>query len=144
MASLSIKSQIEDFVTKKRGLIAKWGIGAAIFLWLLNTCGEQREARNIELKGTGMLEAKGFYKVYPGAGTDWYYMRDDPQYGPDDYRAFFGSLRFYQSFFVPEMRKRGLSESEIAHIPDWEWTHLWRLDAKERGDELKRLAIEYD
>jgi len=94
----------------------------------------------MELKGLGMLEAKGFSDDLPSeAGIDYYCMQDDPSYASEDYQNFFARIKSYQHGFG-ELRKKGLSESDIRKIPE-----ETLMKAARSGDAaLGQLAKQYD
>lgn len=121
-------------------LLLKIGAGVVAAIWLLRTCDDQERARDVEMKGRGMLEAKGFYGDLPnGAGADYYYMREDASYQSEDYRFFFARLKAYQHG-RGELRKRGLSEGELDEVPEQSL-----IDAARSGSEaLDKLARQYD
>jgi hypothetical protein len=121
-------------------LLLKIGAGIFVAFWLLKTCSKQQRGRDIEMKGRGMLEAKGFYGDLPNsAGSDYYYMREDASYQSEDYRFFFARLKAYQHG-RSELRKRGLSKGELDKVPEWDL-----IDAAQSGsDSLDKLAKQYD
>jgi hypothetical protein len=99
-------------------LLLKIGAGVIAAIWLLKTCSKQQERRDVEIKGRGMLEAKGFYGDLPsGAGADYYHMLEDASYKSEDYSVFFAQLNAYRHG-RGELRKRGLSEGELNMIPE--------------------------
>ena len=101
---------------------AKWIQAAVIIgfaIWFFKSCSDQRQEKDIELKGLGMLEARGYILVPQGAGTEYYYMRYDGTNTAEEFGLFFSSLRVWEAGYW-ELSKRGLSESEIMAIPDYQ------------------------
>jgi hypothetical protein len=117
-------------------LVIKIAAVIAVCIWGLKKCNDHDKQRVIELKGQGMLEAKGFYSIPSGAGTDYYWMVYGGEHSAEDFTAFFRSLRVWQAG-CRELSKRGLSESEIRAIPYYEICAA--LEHQNAEAELKKL-----
>ena len=102
--------------SKTIGLIIKVVLAIAVAFWWMKSCDRQQEERDIEMKGRGLLEAKGYHgELPPNAGTDYYYMRWDGNLVQEDYQRFFWQIKAYGRARA-ELRKRGLSESDLDKI----------------------------
>lgn len=122
--------------------LLKIGAGIAVCIWLLKACDDKQQKRDIEMKGRGMLEAKGIYGDLPdGTGTRYFYMREDGSETNEDYRKFFARIKDYQTA-RGELRKRGLSESEMDNIS--EYTLLDAIRSGSAKEALDKLARQYD
>ena len=123
---------------------AKWiqvavVIGFAISFF--KSCSDQSEERDIEMRGLGMLEAKGFHLVPREAGSVYYDMRYDGTNTAEEFRLFFSSLRVWEAGYW-ELSKRGLSDSEIMAIPEYEIRAAMRHANSEA--ELNKLTLIHD
>jgi hypothetical protein len=121
-------------------LLVKIGAGIVAAIWLLKTCNNQQHDRDVEMKGRGMLEAKGISGELPNeTGTNYFHMREDPSYTSEEYRIFFARLKAYQQG-RSELRKRGLSEGDLDEVPEQSL-----IDAARGGSPaLDKLAKQYD
>jgi hypothetical protein len=116
-----------------------------LFIWALSSCDQQQDisdAQIDEMRGRGMLEEKGFVgDLPPNAGRDYVMMLENSEYKSDDFATFFRQLKIY-NFARTELQKRGLSESDLSKIPEWE---LYKaMDSSSPEKELDRLAKQYD
>lgn len=121
-------------------LLVKIGAGIVAAIWLLKTCNDQQHDRDVEMKGRGMLEAKGISGELPnGTGADYFYMREDTSFKSEEYRIFFARLKAYQKG-RSELRKRGLSEGDLDEVSEQSL-----IDAARSGSSaLDKLAKQYD
>jgi hypothetical protein len=115
------------------------------FIWALSGCDQQQDisdAQIDEMRGRGMLEEKGFVgDLPPNAGRDYVMMLENSEYKSEDFATFFRQLKIY-NFARTELQKRGLSESDLSKIPEWE---LYKaMDSSTPEKELDRLAKQYD
>lgn len=134
MSTKSNTNQSTSWVT----LVVVIGIG----IWLLKSCSDQGKERDVGLKGLGMLEAKGFSgELPPNAGKDYYNMREDSSYKSEDYQYFFAKIRAYQNSRT-ELRRRGLSDSDLSEIPERELYEAMRSSDPKKA--LDELAKQYD
>lgn len=104
---------------------------------LCASCSKNQQSSDYEMMGRGMLEEKGIHVIPPGYGERYYLMRHDSQYGPEDYDAFFRSIKVYQVAFL-KLKELGLSNSEIQHIPDWKIFDA--MESEDPAKELKAIA----
>ena len=89
-----------------------------------------------------MLEAKGFRGEFPPeAGRDYLMMLENSEYEAEDYASFFRKLKVY-NMARSALRKRGLNDSDLSKVPEWELYEAMRHAAPEK--ELDRLARQYD
>ena len=121
-------------------LLVKIGAGIVVAIWLLKTCNDQQQDRDVEMKGRGMLVAKGISGELPnGTGADYFHMREDSSYKSEDYTFFFARLKAYQQG-RSALRKRGLSEGDLDKVPEQSL-----IDAARSGSAaLDNLAKQYD
>lgn len=128
--------------SKTVALVIKIVIGIVVCIWLFKSCDRQQQDRDVEMKGRGMLEARGYSgDLPPSAGRDYYYMREDPGYKEEDYKRFFWQLRAYQTA-RKELGKKGLSRSDLDKIPEHEMYEAMRSSKREKA--LDNLAKRYD
>jgi hypothetical protein len=124
------------------GMFCKIGLGIGVLIFILKGCNKDAQRRDIEMKGRGMLEAKGIYGELPeGAGEDYYHMGDESSTSSEDYRFFFERVKAYQNG-RNELRKRGLSESDLGKVP--EYALLKAMYGNSVKEDLDKLAKQYD
>jgi hypothetical protein len=122
-------------------LVLKIGAGVAACIWLLKSCDDRQQKRDIEMKGRGMLETKGIYGDLPdGTGAYYFYMREDGATKNQDYSKFFARIKDYQTA-RGELRKRGLSESDLDNISEYSLIDAMRSGSAKEA--LDRLAEQY-
>jgi len=113
-----------------------------IVVWAFKSCDEQQNKRDDEMRGQGMLEAKGFRGEFPpNAGRDYVMMLENSEYKSDDFSNFFRQLKIY-NIARTELRKRGLNNSDLSKIPEWDLYEAMESASPEK--ELDRLAKQYD
>ncbi len=94
------------------------------------------------MRGQGMIEAKGFSGEFPpNAGRDYVMMLENSEYKSDDFSNFFRQLQIY-NIARTELRKRGLNNSDLSKIPEWDLYGAMKSASPEK--ELDRLAKQYD
>jgi hypothetical protein len=108
--------------------------------YLFATCSDKRESRDFEMKGRGMLEARGIHgELPPRAGTSFYLALYE---GSDsDRQELIWQIRSYQ-VARKTLREAGLSESELNSIPEWELYTAMRNPNP--APELYKLAKQYN
>jgi hypothetical protein len=113
-----------------------------VVVWAFKSCGEQQSKRDDEMRGQGMIEAKGFRGDFPpNAGRDYVMMLENSEYKSDDFANFFRQLKIY-NIARTELRKRGLNNSDLSKIPEWDLYEAMESASPEK--ELDRLAKQYD
>jgi hypothetical protein len=113
-----------------------------VVVWAFKSCGEQQSKRDDEMRGQGMIEAKGFSGEFPpNAGRDYLMMLENSEYKSDDFSNFFRQLKIY-NIARTELRKRGLNNSDLSKIPEWDLYAAMESASPEK--ELDRLAKQYD
>ena len=111
-------------------------------IWLLRSCDQQQQSRDLEMKGRGMLEARGVSgDLPPSAGADYYRMREDPAFKSEDYQRFFRQIKMYQAA-RRALSDRGLSRSKIDKISEWDLYDA--MESSDREAALDRLATRHD
>ena len=68
-------------------------------------------------------------------------MLENSEYKSDDFANFFRQLKIY-NIARTELRKRGLNNSDLSKIPEWDLYEAMESASPEK--ELDRLAKQYD
>ena len=126
---------------KTIGLTINVVLVIGLAFWMLTSCGRQRENRDYEMKGRGMLEAKGFYVIPSGAGSDYYYETMFGGWGPEDYEIFYKRLKIYETG-RKALFDRGLNAKQVDKVSEFEIDDAF--EAANSRNAFDRLARKYD
>lgn len=139
MTEKSNKTQSEKMVSYIWAIVI---IVASISFF--HSCRKANQEKEIELKGIGMLEARGIStEILPShAGSDYYSMMSGlgDTFTQEEKQDFLRKIVCYQNAFGL-LRQKGVSASEIYKIPDYKLAEAMRQ--RDSGEAIDALAKQY-